>query len=178
MTEENLNRKLAAILSADVVGYSRLMGDDEEHTVNTITAYRKILTEVVEKNHGRVVDSPGDNILADFSSALNAVTSAIEIQATLEARNAELPKNRQMFFRIGINLGDIIHKDGRIYGDGVNIAARIESLANPGGISISGDVYNQVKNKVGHDFEYMGAHAVKNIAEPVRIYRISLEGEK
>ena len=178
MAADRTQRKLTAVLSADVKGYSTLMGDDEEHTVNTITAYRKIFTEVVEINHGRIVDSPGDNILADFSSALNAVTSAIEIQATLEARNAELPKNRQMFFRIGINLGDIIHKDGRIYGEGVNIAARIESLANPGGISISGDVYNQVKNKVGHDFEYMGAHAVKNLAEPVRIYRISLEGEK
>ena len=153
------------------------MADDEEHTVNTITAYRKIFTAVVEKNRGRVVDSPGDNILADFGSALNAVTSAIEIQAALATRNAKLPKSRQMFFRIGINLGDIIHKDGRIYGEGVNIAARIESLADPGGISISGDVYNQVKNKVGHGFEYMGAHTVKNIAEPVRIYRIALEGE-
>jgi putative nucleotidyltransferase with HDIG domain len=153
------------------------MGDDEERTVNTITAYRKIFTAVVEKNQGRVVDSPGDNILADFGSALNAVTSAIEIQAALATRNAELPKNRRMYFRIGINLGDIIHKDGRIYGEGVNIAARIESLADPGGISISGDVYNQVKNKVKHGFEYMGAHTVKNIAEPVRIYRMALEGE-
>lgn len=177
MPVDRTQRKLTAVLSADVKGYSTLMGIDEEHTVNTITAYREIFTAVVEKNHGRVVDSPGDNILADFGSALNAVTSAIEIQAALGTRNAELPKNRQMLFRIGINLGDIIHKDGRIYGEGVNIAARIESLADPGGISISGDVYNQVKNKVGRGFEYMGTHAVKNIAEPVRIYRIAREGE-
>jgi|GEM_PF-203469 putative nucleotidyltransferase with HDIG domain len=170
-------RKLTAILSADVKGYSTLMGDDEEHTIDTITAYREIFTGVVEKNQGRIVDSPGDNILADFSSALNAVTGAIEIQAALGTRNGKLPKNRQMFFRIGINLGDIIHKEGRIYGEGVNIAARIESLAAPGGISISEDVYNQVKNKVGQNFEYMGAHTVKNIAEPVRIYRIALEQE-
>ncbi|WP_372678010.1 HDOD domain-containing protein [Desulfosarcina sp.] len=168
---------MTAVLSADVKGYSTLMGEDEEHTVNTITAYRKIFTAVVEKNQGRIVDSPGDNILADFNSALNAVNSALEIQGTLGTRNAGLPENRRMFFRIGINLGDIIHKDGRIYGEGVNIAARIESLADPGGISISGDVYNQVKNKVGHGFEYMGAHTVKNIAEPVRIYRIALKGE-
>ena len=174
MAVDSTQRKLTAVLSADVKGYSTLMGDDEEHTINTITAYRKIFAALVEKNQGRVVDSPGDNILADFSSALNAVTSAIEIQAALGTRNATLPKSRQMFFRIGINLGDIIHKDGRIYGEGVNIAARIESLADPGGISISGDVYNQVKNKVDHGFEYMGAHAVKNIAEPVRIYRIAL----
>lgn len=177
MAENRTLRKLTAVLSADVKGYSTLMGDDEEYTINTITAYRKIFAGVVEKNQGRVVDSPGDNILADFSSALDAVTSAIEIQAALGTRNGKLPKNRQMFFRIGINLGDIIHKDGRIYGEGVNIAARIESLADPGGISISGDVYNQVKNKVAYNFEYMGAHAVKNIAEPVRIYRIDLKRE-
>lgn len=169
-------RRLTAVLSADVKGYSTLMGEDEEHTINTITAYRKIFTAVVEKFQGHVVDSPGDNILAEFSSALNAVTGALEIQAALGRRNAEFPENRRMYFRIGINLGDIIHKDSRIYGEGVNIAARIESLADPGGISISGDVYNQVRNKVGHDFEYMGAHSVKNIAEPVRIYRIALTG--
>ncbi|MEE4113502.1 MAG: HDOD domain-containing protein [Desulfobacteraceae bacterium] len=177
MAADRTQRKLTAVLSADVKGYSTLMGDDEERTVNTITAYRKIFTAVVEKNQGRIVDSPGDNILADFGSALDAVTSAVEIQAALATRNAELPKNRQMFFRIGINLGDIIHKDGRIYGEGVNIAARIESLADPGGISISEDIYNQVKNKMRRGVAYMGAHTVKNIAEPVRIYRIIPEGE-
>ena len=133
MTKNVIQRKLSAILSADVQGYSKLMGDDDEYTVSTISKYRNIITGLVEKHEGRVVDSPGDNILAEFSSALNSVNSAIEIQSTLEIQNRDLPENRRMDFRIGINLGDIIHRDDRIYGDGVNIAARIESFADPGG---------------------------------------------
>ncbi|MEN8798066.1 MAG: tetratricopeptide repeat protein [Flavobacteriaceae bacterium] len=172
MEPKGLNRKLTAILSADVKGYSRLMGDDDESTVTTITAYRENITKLTKKHQGRVVDTPGDNILAEFSSALNAVNCAIGIQRALEIENAKLPDDRRMEFRIGINLGDILHQDDRIYGDGVNIAARIESLAEPGGICISRGVYDQVKKKVHQGFEYLGEHAVKNIAEPVRIYRI------
>ena len=137
MANNRIQRKLKAIFSADVQGYSKLMGDDDEYTVNTITTYREIIADLIEKHNGRVVDAPGDNILAEFGSSLNAVHSAIEIQRTLETENGKLPDNRRMDFRIGINLGDVLHKDDRIYGDGVNIAARIENLAEPGGISIS-----------------------------------------
>jgi len=172
MAENQTQRKLTAILSADVKGYSKLMGDDDESTVETITAYRKIISGLIQKHQGRVVDTPGDNILAEFNSTLNAVKSAIEIQTTLEAENGKLPDNRRMEFRIGINLGDILHKDDRIYGDGVNVASRIEGLADPGGISISGTVYDQVKNKIPNRFEFVGDRQVKNISEPVRTYRV------
>jgi adenylate cyclase len=177
MAENQTQRKLTAILSADVKGYSKLMGDDDEATVNTITAYRKVITKLIQNHQGRVVDTPGDNILAEFSGALNAVNSAIEIQQKLETENAKLPANRRMDFRIGINLGDVLHKEDRIYGDGVNVAARIESLADPGGICISRGVFDQVKKKVRQGFEYMGEHTVKNISEPVRIYRILFQPE-
>lgn len=177
MTENGIQRQLKAILSADVKGYSKLMGEDDESTVNTITAYREIISDFIEKHQGRVVDSPGDNILAEFGSTLNAVKSAIAIQQRLEKENEKLPADRHMQFRIGINLGDIIHKGDRIYGDGVNVAARIESLADPGGISVSRNVFDQIKKKVPQGFEYMGEHAVKNIAEPVRIYRVLLAPE-
>ena len=137
MATEDFKRKLTAILSADVKGYSRLMGEDEEATVRTITAHRKVITSVIEKYRGRVVDSPGDNILAEFVSVVDAVQSAVEIQEVVRAKNAELPEDRKMEFRIGINLGDVIQEGERIYGDGVNIAARVEGLADPGGICIS-----------------------------------------
>jgi class 3 adenylate cyclase len=177
MSENGIKRQLKAIFSADVKGYSKLIGEDDEATVQTITAYRKIIAACIEKHMGRVVDSPGDNILAEFKSALEAVTGAIEIQNILEDENRKRPEKRRMDFRIGINLGDILHKDDRIYGDGVNVAARIESLADPGGICISRGVFDQVKKKVRQGFEYLGEHAVKNISEPVRIYRILLAPE-
>ena len=178
MTEDSLDRKLKAIFSADVKGYSRLMGEDEEHTVKTITAYRETISGLIFKHKGRVVDSPGDNILAEFASALNAVNSAIEIQDTLKEKNADLPDNRKMEFRIGINLGDIIHEGDRIYGDGVNVAARIEGLADPGDVYISRNIYDQVKKKLTNfGYEYIGAHDVKNISEPVRVYKILTEPE-
>jgi len=147
MTTQGYKRKLTAILSADVKGYSRLMGEDDEATVRTITAYRKVVTEVVQKHRGRVVDSPGDNILAEFASVVDAVRGAVEIQEELRIRNAELAENRRMAFRIGINLGDVIHEEKRIYGDGVNVAARVESLADAGGICVSRSAYDQVKDK-------------------------------
>jgi adenylate cyclase len=153
-----------------VQGYGRLMGDDDEHTVETITAYRDTMAQLIEKHHGRVVDAPGDNLLAVFDSSLNAIQGAVEIQEKLKARNRKLPENRRMNFRIGINLGDILHKEDRIYGDGVNIAARIENLADPGGICISRGVYEQVEGKLEIGFADLGSHPVKNIKKPVNIY--------
>lgn len=177
MTEERTKRKLSAILSADVKGYSRLMGEDELGTVRTLEAYREIISEIVKEYSGRVVDSPGDNILAEFSSAVDAIESSVEIQKKLKLKNQELPVDRRMEFRIGINLGDVIEEGDRIYGDGVNIAARLESLADGGGICISGSVHEQVENKVPFAFEYLGEQAVKNIKKPVRVYRAHMGTE-
>jgi adenylate cyclase len=172
MATEDFKRKLTAILSADVKGYSRLMGEDEEATVRTITAHRKVITSVIEKYRGRVVDSPGDNILAEFISVVDAVQSGVEIQEVIRAKNAELPEERRMEFRIGINLGDVIQEGERIYGDGVNIAARIEGLADPGGICISGSAYEQIENKLALGYDYIGEHTVKNIVKPIRVYKV------
>jgi adenylate cyclase len=177
MATQDFKRKLTAILSADVEGYSRLMGEDDEATVRTITAYREVIAVVVQKHRGRVVDSPGDNILAEFASVIDAVSSAVEIQEELRVRNAELPEDRKMEFRIGVNLGDVIHEEERIYGDGVNIAARIEGLAEGGGICISRTVFDQVRNKLKLGYEYIGEHSVKNIAQAVRVYRVLTEPE-
>ncbi|MBW2567375.1 MAG: adenylate/guanylate cyclase domain-containing protein [Deltaproteobacteria bacterium] len=177
MATQDFKRKLTAILSADVKGYSRLMREDEEATVQTITTYREVIDSVVQKHRGEVVDSPGDNILAEFASVVDAVRSAVETQEELKARNAELPENRRMEFRIGINLGDVIHEKDRIYGDGVNVAARVESLADAGGICVSRSAYDQVKDKLTLGYEYLGEHSVKNIAEPVRVYRVLMEPE-
>ncbi len=175
MTEGRTKRKLRAILSADVKGYSILMADDEAATVKTLTAYRDLISSLTRKHQGRVVDSPGDNILAEFGSVVDAVRCAVEIQEELKTRNAELPENRRMDFRIGINLGDIIQEGTRIYGDGVNIAARIEGLAEPGGISISQNTHDQVENKLRLGYEYQGEHEVKNISKPVVVYRILID---
>jgi adenylate cyclase len=172
MATEDFKRKLTAILSADVKGYSRLMGEDEEATVRTITAHRKVITSVIEKYRGRVVDSPGDNILAEFVSVVDAVQSGVEIQEVIRAKNAELPDERRMEFRIGINLGDVIQEGERIYGDGVNIAARVEGLADPGGICISGSAYEQIENKLALGYDYIGEHTVKNIVKPIRVYKV------
>ena len=175
MTTKDVKRKLRAILSADVQGYSRLMGDDEVATVKTITEYRKTLTSLVNQYHGRVVDSPGDNVLSEFGSVVDAVQCAVEIQNILKAKNEDLPENRRMIFRIGVNLGDVIQEGDRIYGDGVNIAARIESLADGGGICISGTAYDQIENKLALGYNFVGEHSVKNIAKPVRVYKVPME---
>ena len=172
MNSQNVKRKLTAILSADVEGYSRLMGADEVGTIRTLTAYRDAMTELILQHRGRVVDDPGDNLLAEFASVVDAVQCAVEIQRELAERNAELPENRKMQFRIGINLGDVVEEEERIYGDGVNIAARMESLAEGGGICISGTVYDHVKNKVKLEYEYIGEQTVKNISEPIAVYRV------
>src|SRR5262245_43200387 len=170
-----MERKLTAILSADVQGYSRLMGDNEVATIQTLTAYRAVMTTLIQQHRGRVVDSPGDNLLAEFVSAVEALQAAVAIQHELHARNAELPEHRQMRYRIGLNVGDVMAEGERLYGDGVNIAARIESLAEGGGISISGTVHDQVANKLVLTYEYVGEQEVKNIAKPVRVWRIVMD---
>jgi len=177
MNDERPKRKLAAILSADVKGYSRLMGDDELATVRTLEAYKALMAELIDKYRGRLVNSPGDNVLAEFASAVDAVEAGIEIQERLKAENSELPENRRMEFRIGINLGDVIEKEGSIYGDGVNVAARLEGLALGGGICISGKVYEEVKSKVSLSHEYLGEQMVKNISEAVPVYRVEMDAK-
>jgi adenylate cyclase len=178
MSAESFKRKLTAILSADVKGYSRLMGEDEAETVKTLTAYRKILGELIQQHRGRVVDSPGDNILAEFASVVDAVQCAVAAQNEFKTRNAELPENRRMEFRIGINLGDVIEEENRIYGDGVNITARVEGLAEGGGICVSGSAYEQIEGKVPFHFEYMGEQTVKNITKPVRVFQVLMGTER
>ncbi len=173
MTEDLINRKLSAILSADAKEYSRLMRSDEEATVRTLTLYRSVITELVSNYQGRVVDSPGDNVLAEFASVVHAVQCGFDIQASLQAENAKLSEDRKMEFRIGINLGDVIQDGRRIYGDGVNVAARMESLAEPGGLCVSGSAYDQIENKFAFGCEYLGEQVVKNISTPMRVYRLT-----
>ena len=172
MAEDSLKRRLAALLSADVVGYSRLMAQDELETVRTLTAYRERVTGIVRASSGRVVDFIGDNMLAEFSSTLDAVECAVQIQQTMAEMNTTLADSRRMNFRIGIHLGDVMSDGERIYGDGVNIAARLESLAEPGGICISDMVYKQVHTKAGLVYVDQGKQRLKNIPEPMRVYRV------
>jgi adenylate cyclase len=172
---KEFKRKLTAILSADVAGYSRLMGEDEDATVRTLKVYRELIAGHIHNHRGRVVDSPGDNILAEFASVVDAVKCAVEVQRELNDRNAELPEVKRMNFRIGVNLGDVIEDENQIYGDGVNIAARLEGLAQGCGICISGSAYEQIKNKLSLGYEFLGERTVKNIAEPVKVYRVLLE---
>jgi adenylate cyclase len=177
MTTERAKRKLSAILSADVKGYSRLMGEDEVATVRTLKEYRELMSKLIKEYRGRVVDSPGDNVLAEFASVVDALECSIEIQKNLRTKNDALPDNRKMEFRIGVNLGDVIEDEDRVYGDGVNIAARIEGLAEPGGICISGTAFDQVKNKLRVGYQYLGKQTVKNIPDPVRAYKVLMEPE-
>jgi adenylate cyclase len=177
MTKQEVKRKLTAILNADVKGYSRLMGEDEKGTVRTLNAYKEVMTGLIQHHRGRVVDAPGDNVLAEFGSVVDAVECAVEIQKELKTRNADLPENRKMEFRIGVNLGDVIEDGEQILGDGVNIAARLESLSEAGGICISGTAFDHVENKLSLGYQYLGEQAVKNIAKPVRVYRVLMEPE-
>ena len=177
MADEGFKRKLAAILSADVEGYSRLMDDDEEATVRTLTAYRTAITNLVQQFRGRIVDAPGDNILAEFISVVDSVNCAAEIQRDIAERNAELSDSRRMQFRIGVNIGDVIQDGDRIFGDGVNIAARIEGLAEAGGVCISRNAYDHIRNKLKLGYEYLGEHNVKNIKQPVRVYKVILDSD-
>jgi adenylate cyclase len=177
VVEERAKRKLTAILSADVKGYSHLMGEDELSTIETLKKYRELIDTLVQQYRGRVVDSPGDNMLTEFSSVVDAVDCAVEIQKELKLKNDELPQNRRMQFRIGVNLGDVVEDGERIYGDGVNIAARVESLAEGGGICVSGTAYDQIGKKLDLGYEYLGEQVVKNIEKPVRVYRVLMEPE-
>jgi len=172
MAKNGLKRKLAAILSADVEGYSRLMGNDEAGTIHTLTAYKEAMTAHIKQNHGRVVDAPGDNLLAEFASVVEAVQCAVEIQRELAERNEELPEERKMVFRIGVNLGDVVEEKDRIYGDGVNIAARLESICEGGGVCISGTAFEHVEKKLDLEYEDLGHYEVKNIEKPIRVYRV------
>lgn len=172
MADENYKRKLAAIFSADVAGYSRLMGEDEASTVKTLETYKQIMFSLIKQHRGRVIDAPGDNLLAEFASVVDAVQCGVAVQKEFKARNTDLPENRKMQFRIGINLGDVIEEGERIYGEGVNIAARIEELADPGGVSVSRSVFDQVKKRLAFGYADMGGHSVKNIEEPIHVYRV------
>ena len=175
--EQNVTRKLRAILSADVKGYSLLMADDEVHTIETLKKYRQIMSSLIDQHSGRVVDNPGDNILSEFSSAVDAVNCAVQIQNRLKKENAKFVEDRRLQFRIGVNIGDVVQDGGRIYGEGVNIAARIESLADPGGVYISRNIYNHIKKKVDFQYEYIGEHTVKNISDPVRVYKVLMDSK-
>ena len=178
MTTENIQRRLAAILSADVDGYSRLMRENEAETVKRLTEYQDVISTLVQQHHGRVVDTPGDNVLAEFASVVDAVQGAVAIQKELKTRNEKLPYASKMAFRIGINLGDIIVEGDRIYGDGVNIAARLEGLAEAGGIVISRTAFDQIEDKLPLGYRDLGEKTVKNISKPIRAYKVMLEPEE
>ena len=176
MAEENITRKLTAIVYADVAGYSRLTGEDEVSTHKQLSAGLDLISQRVEGSGGRVVHYAGDAVLADFGSVVAAVDCAVRIQRQLAENNAELPDDKRLQFRIGVNLGEVIVDRDDIYGDGVNVAARLESLADVGGVCVSASVFDQVKGKLDVGFQDMGAQEVKNIAEPVRAYRVALDG--
>ena len=167
-----VRRQLKGILSADVKDYSRLMAENEMRTIQTLNACRDLIASQVRRNAGRVVDSPGDNLLAEFGSVVHAVACAVEIQRAMNDMNSRLPAEKRMEYRIGVNLGDVVFDKGSLYGDGVNIAARIEKLAEPGGIAISGTVFDEVQNKLSLGYEYLGEKSVKNIMKPIRVYRV------
>jgi adenylate cyclase len=167
-----LERKLVAILAADVEGYSRLMGIDEEGTLAILSAHRTIADALIAQHGGRICGTAGDSVLAEFASVFAAVQCAVEIQRALAEANRTLPEERRMWFRMGINVGDVMVKDGDIFGDGVNIAARLEGLAESGGICISRGVYDHIRRKLPYGFEDLGEQSVKNIAQPIRVFRL------
>jgi class 3 adenylate cyclase len=172
MASDAINRKLTTIFAADVVGYSQLMAVDEEATLKTLRAYRKVIDGLIDKHGGRIFNTAGDAVLAEFGSAVEAVRCAISIQEDLRVRNSELPDNRQMWLRIGVNVGDVMVDGEDLFGDGVNVAARLEGLAEAGGICVSGSAFDHVKNKLSIAFNDIGRQKVKNIPEPIPAYRI------
>src|SRR5215469_11842908 len=166
-------RRLAAILAADVAGYSRLMGADEEGTHERLQAHlREVVDPKIREHHGRTVKNTGDGLLAEFASVVDAVRCAVEMQAGMAEREPDVPEERRIRFRIGINIGDVIAEEHDIYGDGVNVAARLEALAEPGGICISRVVRDQIRDKLSYSFEDRGEQSVKNIARPVRVFAL------
>ena len=170
---QNLERKLATILSADVAGYSRLMAEDEEQTLRIFRAHKEVFESLVAMHKGRIFNTAGDAILAEFGSAVEAVRCATEIQAALQTRNNQFPPDRQVNFRIGVNLGDVIVQGQDLLGDGVNVAARLQTAAEPGGICVSGSVYDQIRNKLSLSFNPLGEKSFKNIPQPVRTFSIT-----
>src|SRR5271167_3811880 len=176
MAEARIERRLAAILAADVAGYSRLMAVDEEGTLAALKACRRELIDPKMAEHrGRIVKTTGDGALVEFASAVDAVRCAMEIQRAMAERNTAIPEDRRIEFRFGINVGDIIIDEGDIYGDGVNIAARVESLARPGSICLSENAYKQIKGKLALDVSDMGEQQLKNIPQAVRVYAVRLD---
>ena len=172
-TERKVDRRLAAILAADIAGYSTLMGADEDATVHDLKAHQAIVLPMIAAHGGRVIDTAGDGILAEFASVLNAVKCAVAVQKTMAGRNAAVDPARRMQFRIGINQGDVVFDEARVYGDGINIAARLEGIAEPGGICLSGKVYDEIQGRIDLAYEDLGAQQLKNIEKPVRVYRIA-----
>jgi adenylate cyclase len=174
--EPSIQRRLAAILAADIAGYSRLMHEDEPATVRDLKAHQGVILPLIGRHGGRIIDTAGDGIMAEFPSVIGATECAVEIQTVMAERNEGVPESRRMRFRIGINLGDVIHDETRIYGDGINIAARLEALAPSGGVLVSNTVYDQVRGKLPLSFEDVGERQVKNIEQPVRIYQLHIPG--
>src|SRR5215813_14566447 len=172
-----VKRRLTSILCADAKSYARMMESDEARTIGTLRQYRKAMDALIERHDGRTINTWGDAVIAEFASVVEAVLCAIEIQRELAVHNSGLPEGEQMWFRIGINLGDVMVENDDLYGEGVNIAARLQELAEPGGILISGPVYDLVRNKLTVGFDYLGQQAVKNVTEPVPSYRIMLDGD-
>jgi class 3 adenylate cyclase len=169
----SVKRRLTCILAADAVGYSKQMGEDEEGTIRVLSAHRAVIDGIVTVHQGRIVSTAGDSVLAEFASVVEAVRCAVEIQEALKTRNDSLPGHRQMHFRVGVNLGDVVVKDDDLLGDGVNVAARLETMAEPGGICISSSVYDQITGKLDLGFEDIGEQSLKNISRPIRVYRVS-----
>ena len=176
-SDQKVTRKLSAIMSADVKGYSLLMSEDEIHTIQTLKTHRQIMSEYIQQHTGRVVDSPGDNLLAEFGSAVDAVQCAVKIQKRLKKENDRFVEDKRLEFRIGVNVGDVVQDENSIYGSGVNVAARIEGLADSGGVCISRNAYDHVKDKLELGFKFLGEHKVKNIKDPVRVYKVLLDSD-
>src|SRR5262245_5306996 len=170
--EPPMKRRLAAILAADISGYSRLMGEDEGATVRDLKGHQAVILPLVGRHEGRIVDTAGDGILAEFPSVIRATECAVEIQRVMAARNQDVPEHRRMLFRIGINLGDVVYDETRICGDGINVAARLEAHAEPGGVLVSQAVHDQIRDRLDLAFDDAGERDLKNIARPVRAYRL------
>jgi class 3 adenylate cyclase len=178
LTAERVERRLAAVLAADVAGYSRLMGTDEEGTLTRLKAARKTIVDpAIASNRGRIVKTTGDGMLVEFASAVDAVRLSVEVQRSMAEQNAAVPQDQRIEFRIGIHVGDIIIDDNDIFGDGVNIAARLEGIAEPGGVCMSDDAYRQIRGKVKIACDDHGPQTLKNIAEPMRAWRVQLGGQ-
>jgi adenylate cyclase len=172
MAKERMERRLSAILAADIAGYSALMGADEARTVRDLKGHQAVVLPMVGEFAGRIIDTAGDGILAEFPSVVNAVKCAVAIQSKMAERNAAIEPERRMQFRVGINIGDVVYDEARIYGDGINVAARLEGIAEPGGICISDDAFRQVRDKLDVNFQDSGEQELKNIARPVRVYQL------